>query len=129
MWVTPIKSFPHDRRGQMLAGRAYDLPEAEAARLLKLGLVRVASPDEYETKVVAQTPVAPTVPSQAAGEAQPSSASPAAQVSAQTIARPSEGGDTYPITLKIRENPITPEQVIETVRRMNGKKKRNRSGR
>jgi hypothetical protein len=92
MKVTPIKSFPHDRRGQMLAGRAYDLPDAEAARLLKLGLVRVASPDEYETKVVTQAPVAPAVPSLADGEARPSSASPAAQVSAQTTATPSGGG-------------------------------------
>ena len=92
MWVTPIKSFPHDRRGQMLAGRAYDLPEAEAARLLKLGLVRAASPDEYETKVVTQTPVAPAVPSLADGEAPQSSASPAAQVSPQTTATPSGGG-------------------------------------
>lgn len=92
MWVTPIKSFPHDRRGQMLAGRSYDLPEAEAARLLKLGLVRAASPDEYETKVVAQTPVVPAPPSLADGEAQPSSASPAAQVSPQTTATPSGGG-------------------------------------
>lgn len=92
MWVKPIKSFPHDRRGQMLAGRAYDLPEAEAARLLKLGLVRVASPDEYETKVVTQTPVAPAVPSLADGEAPQSSASPAAQVLPQTTARPFDGG-------------------------------------
>lgn len=92
MKVTPIKSFPHDRRGQMLAGRAYDLPEAEAARLLKLGLVRVCSPDEYETKVVTQTPVAPSVPSLADGEVQPSSASPAAQVSQQTTAKPSDAG-------------------------------------
>jgi hypothetical protein len=89
MRVTPIKSFPHDRRGKMLAGRAYDLPEDEAARLIRIGLVRIASPDEYDTKVVVQTPI---LPSQAVGEAQPSSASPAAQVSAQTIARPSEGG-------------------------------------
>ncbi len=94
MKVTPIKSFPHDRRGQMLAGRAYDLPEAEAARLLKLGLVRVCSPDEYETKVVTQTPVAPSVPSLAAGA--PSSASPAAQVSPLTTASVSAGGGKKP---------------------------------
>lgn len=92
MWVTPIKSFPHDRRGQMLAGRAYHLPETEAARLIKLGLVRTASPDEYETKVVTQTPVAPVIPSRAAGEAQLSSASPAAQASPQTTAPPSGNG-------------------------------------
>lgn len=89
MKVTPIKSFPHDRRGKMLADRAYDLPEDEAARLIRIGLVRIASPDEYDTKVVVQTPV---LPSQAAGEAQPSSASPVAQASPQTTARPSEGG-------------------------------------
>jgi hypothetical protein len=92
MWVTPIKSFPHDRRGQMLAGRGYDLPDAEAARLIRLGLVRAASPDEYETKVVTQAPAAPAIPSRAAGEAQLSSASPVAQASPQTTATPSAGG-------------------------------------
>jgi hypothetical protein len=76
----------------MLAGRGYDLPDAEAARLIRLGLVRAASPDEYETKVVTQAPAAPAIPSRAAGEAQLSSASPVAQASPQTTATPSAGG-------------------------------------
>lgn len=92
MKVTPIKSFPHDRRGTLVAGRAYEFADAEAARLIKMGLVRVCSPDEYETKVVTSTPVAPSVPSLADGEAPQSSASPAAQVSPQTTARPFDGG-------------------------------------
>lgn len=90
MRVVPIKGFPHDRRGQMLAGKVYEVDEAEGKRLMALRLVRQASPDEYETKVVAQKPV--PLPSQAVGEALPSSASQAAPASPQTTAKPSERG-------------------------------------
>lgn len=92
MRVVPVKSFPHDRRGQMLAGKVYDVDEAEGRRLLTLRAVRIASPDEYETKVVASKPVAGPIPSPAAGEASPSSASQAAQASPQTTAKPSARG-------------------------------------
>lgn len=92
MKVVPIKGFPHDRRGQMLAGKVYEVDEAEGKRLMSLRLVRQASPDEYETKVVGQKPVAGPIPSPAVGEMQPSSASQAAQASPQTTAKPSERG-------------------------------------
>lgn len=90
MRVVPIKSFPHDRRGQMVAGRVYEVDEAEGQRLVGLRLVRQASPDEYETKVIDPRPV--PGPSPAVGEVQPSSASPAAQASPQTTAKPSDAG-------------------------------------
>lgn len=92
MHVVPIKGFPHDRRGQMVAGRVYEVDEAEGKRLMSLRLVRQASPDEYATKVVTHKPVVGPIPSQAVGEAQPSSASQAAQVSPQTTAKPSARG-------------------------------------
>lgn len=123
MKVVPIKGFPHDRRGQMLAGKVYEVDDAEGKRLMSLRLVRQASPDEYETKVVDQKPVA--VPSPAVGETQPSSASQAAQASTQTIASESGGGAlTYPVTLKLRANPPKPEETIAKLARSRGKKNR-----
>lgn len=90
MRVIPIRSFPHDRRGQMAAGRVYDVDEAEGRRLMSLRLVRVASPDEGTGQVA--VPQGAPGPSPAGGEAQPSSASPAAQASPQTTAKPSAAG-------------------------------------
>lgn len=96
MHVVPIKSFPHDRRGQMVAGRVYEVDDAEGKRLVSLRLVRPASPDEYAVKAEAHKPVAGPIPSQAVGEVQPSSASQAAQALPQTIASPLESGDLEP---------------------------------
>lgn len=92
MKVVPIKSFPHDRRGRMAAGQVYDIPDDEANRLMVMRCVRKASPDEYETKVIDRRPVAGPSPSLADGEALLSSASQAAQVSPQTIVKPSANG-------------------------------------
>lgn len=92
MQVVPIKGFPHDRRGQLIAGRAYEFDDAEAHRLIAMRLVRPASPDECAEKVMANKPASGPIPSQAAGEAQPSSASQAAQASPQTTAKRSGAG-------------------------------------
>ncbi|WP_141233354.1 hypothetical protein [Lysobacter antibioticus] len=94
MRVVPIRGFPHDRRGQLAAGKVYEFDDAEAKRLILIGLVRQASPDEYETKVVSRKPNAGPLPSLAVGEAQPSSASQAAQASQQTTVTESECGDS-----------------------------------
>ena len=86
MRIVPIKSFPDDRRGTLAAGRVYDVDEERGKRFVRLGLARVASPDEYDTTVIVETPTAGR-PSPAVGEAQLSSASPAAQASPQTTAK------------------------------------------
>ena len=87
MQVIPIRTFPHDRRGTMQAGKVYTVDDAEAQRLLTLRLVRKASPDEHEAKAASGP-----LPSSADGEVPPSSASPAAQASPQTTAKPSARG-------------------------------------
>lgn len=92
MHITPIKGFPHQRLGYLPKGKVVEVEEAEGARLIRMGLANPAAAPVYATKIVQPTPVVGEVPGMADGEAQPSSASQAAQVSLQTTAKPSRRG-------------------------------------
>ena len=67
--------------GPRVAGDEVDLPDKIALRYLAQGAV-----ERYETKVIREVPLPD------AGAAEPLSASPAAQASAEPTAKPSEGG-------------------------------------
>lgn len=79
--VVKDKKEIHLIEGRKVAGDVVDLPDRVALRYLEAGAV-----ERYETKVVRETHF------QAAGAAEPSSASPAAQVLPETTAKPSESG-------------------------------------
>jgi hypothetical protein len=71
----------HLSDGPKLAGAVVDIPDRVAERYLAAGAV-----ERYETKVVREVPLAD------AGSAEPLSASPVAQASAETTAKPSGDG-------------------------------------
>ena len=79
--VVKDKKEIHLIEGRKVAGDVVDLPERVALRYLEAGAV-----ERYETKVIRE------VPFQAAGAAEPSSASPAAQASPKPTAKPSGRG-------------------------------------
>lgn len=92
MHIIPMKGFPHQRLGYFQKGVVREVDDAEGLRLIRLGLASEAAAPVYATKVVQQAPVAGPHPGMADGEARPSSASPAAQASPQTTAKPSGRG-------------------------------------
>ena len=67
--------------GRKVAGDVLDLPEKVALKYLECGAV-----ERYETKVIRNVPLPD------AGAAEPLSASPVAQASAEPTAKPSEAG-------------------------------------
>ena len=92
MHITPIKGFPHQVLGFLAKGSIVEVADDEGARLIRLGHANPAAAPVYATKIIQPTPVAGTLPGSADGEVRPSSASPAAQASPQTTAKPSEPG-------------------------------------
>lgn len=92
MHITPIKGFPHQRLGYLAKGAVVLVDDKEGERLIRMGLANPAAAPVYATKIVQPTPVAGEVPGMAGGAEQPSSASPAAQASPQTTAKPSRRG-------------------------------------
>jgi len=79
--VVRDKKEIHMMDGPHGAGSIVDLPEKVALRYLEAGAV-----ERYETKVIREVPL------QDAGAAEPLSASPAAQASAEPTAKPSASG-------------------------------------
>ncbi len=94
MKVSPIKSFNDSKYGRMTKNLVREVDDATARRWILLGHVNPAGPNEYETKVVQQTPVAGPKenPTLAAGKEQPSVSSPAAQASQSQTVNTSESG-------------------------------------
>ena len=92
MHIIPIKGFRHMKLGFLPKGVAVEVPDAEGARLTRLGHANPAAAPVYATKIVQPTPVVGQLPGTAGGAEQPSSASPAAQASPQTTAKLSEPG-------------------------------------
>ncbi len=84
--VTAIEPF-----NMRKIGEEFELPEREAEQAEKKGLVKIMAP--LKNKMAAPLENKGN-PSQAAGQEQPSSASPAAQASEKTTAKPSEGGES-----------------------------------
>ena len=87
MYITPIKSFPHDRLGYLKAGDVVEVSDSEGARLIRMGLVNPAA---------ARPGVSAPVPGVAGGETTALSASPAAQALPQTTQKESGNGDLPP---------------------------------
>lgn len=109
--VVRDKKEIHLSDGPHGAGSVVELPEKIALRYLEAGAV-----ERYETKVIREVPLPD------AGAAEPSYASPAGQVSQSPTAKPSEDGDlTYPIPLKLRDNPPTPEETIAKLAKKRGR--------
>ena len=79
--VVRDKKEIHLSDGPHGAGSVVDLPEKVALRYLEAGAV-----ERYETKVIREIPLPD------AGAAEPLSASPVAQVSAEPTAKPSDAG-------------------------------------
>lgn len=79
--VVRDKKEIHLMDGPRGAGSIVDLPEKVALRYLEAGAV-----ERYETKVIREVPL------QDAGAAEPLSASPVAQASAEPTAKPSDAG-------------------------------------
>ena len=79
--VVRDKKEIHLMDGPRSAGDVVDLPDKLALRYLEAGAV-----ERYETKVIREVPLPD------AGAAEPLSASPVAQVSAEPTAKPSDAG-------------------------------------
>jgi hypothetical protein len=92
MHISPIKGFPHARLGFLAKGAVVEVPEAEGARLIRLGHANPAAAPVYATKIIQPAPVAGPLPGTAGGAEQQSSASPAARVSRQTTRKGSADG-------------------------------------
>lgn len=96
MHITPIKGFPHQRLGYLPKGSVVEVADEEGARLIRLGHANPAAAPVYATKIIQPTPVAGSLPGTADGAERLSSASPAAQASPQTTAKPSGHGVKKP---------------------------------
>ena len=81
MKVHFLKLMYHDKLGKLKPGAVADLPEHQAIRFLRDGIV-----EKYETKVIRQEPF------QDAGVITQSSALPAGQVSQETTSKPLKRG-------------------------------------
>lgn len=92
MHISPIKGFPHGKLGYLAKERVVEVDEVEGRRLIRMGLANPAAAPVYATKIVQPSPVVGEVPGMAGGAEQPSSASPAAQVSPQTTVKESGSG-------------------------------------
>lgn len=96
MHIIPIKGFHHMSLGYLPKGQLVEVPDAEGARLTRLGHANPAAAPVYATKIIQPTPVVGEVPGTAGGAEQPSSASPAAQASPQTTSKRSAPGAKKP---------------------------------
>lgn len=100
--------------GRKVAGDVVDIPDKIALRYLAQGAV-----ERYETKVVRDAPFV------GAGAEERSSASPAGQASTETTVSESDAGAmeslTYPVVLKLRDNPPTPEETIAKLAKRRGR--------
>lgn len=115
-----MKVVVKDRKEIHLPGRTYsagevvEVPEKAALRYLQQGAV-----ERYETKVIREVPLPD------AGVAEPLSALPAGQASTETIVSESDAGAmeslTYPVVLKLRDNPPTPEETIAKLAKKRGR--------
>lgn len=83
-----LREFSHTSLGNVPVGAEFELPEAAAKTLSERArpIVKVLT---YDTKVIVESPVIPTV---TAGVEVPSSASPAVQASPETTAPASPTG-------------------------------------
>jgi len=89
MFITPIKTFPHDRLGHLAKGAVVEVGEEEGQRLIRMRLVNPAAAPEVKGEAVVTKPI----PGEADGEMPQSFASPAAQASPQTTPRQSADGE------------------------------------
>lgn len=90
MFITPIKTFPHDRLGHLHRGHVVEVEEEEGKRLLRLRLVNPAAAPVVKTEAIVTKPL----PGKAVGATIASSASQAAPASPQTTLSESERGVT-----------------------------------
>lgn len=110
-------SGPH---GNMRVNAIKPLPEPYAQKIVAQGLATIVEPGDYDTKVVAQTPIAPAAPARAPA--------PAPAVAAADPSQPGAAGGAGEPSSSPRQGRAAAKPISPGSKRGGGKRKGSKPG-